>query len=350
MKPLLKLCQPDLPATIEVQNLAPAKLILSGEHAVVYGQSAISLPIDLHSSCQLKFEPAERTQFHIALETYASEHSFTELQSHQSIENIQERYQKFLDHKLSINEVLQSPFDLILIALAEFSQFASLPAGEWHLKFSSEIPMERGLGSSASLIIAILKTLNQLTRANLTDEQFLRLAQSIENYQHGRSSGLDPATIYLNQTISFRKGEWQTLDLGPLPPSLKAWLIDSGKSRSSTGETVTKVSEAFTEHSEIWQAFNQTRQKIENSWNNNNIMKLLSAINDNQTLLVKIGVVPMAVQNWIKQLLATQGGAAKVCGAGSIRGESAGMVLYIGKESPQTFCNSHQLKCYPIKL
>ena len=58
--------------------------------------------------------------------------------------------------------------------------------------------------------------------------------------------------------------------------------------------------------------------------------ELIAAVRENHRLLVGIGVVPESVQHLVSEIEA-QGGAAKICGAGSIRGDSAGIVWVVGE-------------------
>jgi mevalonate kinase len=53
---------------------------------------------------------------------------------------------------------------------------------------------------------------------------------------------------------------------------------------------------------------------------------LHTAMRDNHQLLAHIGVVPPPVQAFITQI-ENSGGAAKVCGAGAVSGDRAGVVL-----------------------
>jgi hypothetical protein len=51
-------------------------------------------------------------------------------------------------------------------------------------------------------------------------------------------------------------------------------------------------------------------------------------------------VVPAKVQQFIGEMEA-QGGAAKICGAGSVLGEAAGMVLVLAERNPAELCQRY---------
>jgi hypothetical protein len=56
---------------------------------------------------------------------------------------------------------------------------------------------------------------------------------------------------------------------------------------------------------------------------------LWNSVRENHRLLCEIGVVPTRVKKMIEAIEAL-GGAAKICGAGSVTGENAGVVWVVG--------------------
>lgn len=335
--------------TIKTHSRSPAKLILSGEHSVVYGHPAISLPIPLYSHCQITITPAEQTSFDISLLDLTKTQTFSISDFKKQTSNIEKRYKNFQQHSLLIDQVLHTDFDLILMTLKTFSALCKIPTGRWQIEIHSEILIGRGLGSSASIIVSVLKALENVCQIKL-DDKFLSLTQSIENYQHGHSSGLDPTTIYLNYPIEYQNREFSKIRLGQLPSPLKAWLIDSGKSKNSTGDTVCYVRDHFGTNQSIWQQFATTTRQIQTAWQTKNSHQLLQAVKSNQQLLCQIGVVPTALQAWLTELEQQTTGSGKVCGAGAIEGHSAGVVLFLSESSPAEFCQQHQLSFFELDL
>lgn len=333
-----------------LQCSAPAKLILSGEHSVLYGAPALSIPVAIESHCQLSFLPNDKPEVQINLIDLDYSQTFQLNEFTDRFIKIQKRYQEFLNGKIAIKSVLQTPFDLLIATMGEFQLLQSLPAGYYKLSITSKIPMSRGLGSSASIIVCLIKSLEQFLQTALETEIFLSLATKIEAYQHGTSSGIDPTTLYLNQAIERHNTQTTPLKLPKLPKKLTSWLIDSGPAANSTGETVNQVKHNFVTNQVIWQSFTDTTQQIKASWKTQQIDKLTKALQKNQQLLEMIGVVPKPVQRLIENLQDQTEGVAKICGSGAISGRNAGVILLLSKHSPQSFCQQHQLNFWELNL
>lgn len=341
---------PAIDQTTHIEHSSPAKLILSGEHAIIYQSPALSLPIPLFSTCLLKVTPQDTTELTISLLDLNLQKVYPRESFIERFSELQKNYQQFIHNTRKIQHVLDSPVDLVIAILGEFQTVQPLPSGDYQLTLSAKIPMARGLGSSASMIISTLNSLQALTQQPFEHQTFLKLAQRIEAYQHGHSSGIDPATIYLNQAIEFCNGQIHPISLAALPKPLNAWLIDSGQAECSTGETVKQVRDTFATDQNIWQQFSTVTEQIKSAWQAQHSAKLLTAIQQNQRLLTKIGVIPKAIQTLITQLEHHTQGAAKVCGAGAICGEYAGVILLLSATSPKTFCEHKQLKFWKLAL
>ncbi|CAN8140512.1 hypothetical protein THIOSC13_10009 [uncultured Thiomicrorhabdus sp.] len=81
------------------------------------------------------------------------------------------------------------------------------------------------------------------------------------------------------------------------------------------------------------------------------LLNSLSTELDEIELLDQIGVVPKNVQQFIKQLNQLELNAcAKVCGAGAVAGDSAGVVIYFGTKAPNDLCDRMGYKFQPLTL
>ncbi|MEA3405756.1 MAG: GHMP kinase [Pseudomonadota bacterium] len=330
-----------------VHCFAPSKLILSGEHAILYHCPALSMAIDLKTHCYLSQQPAESGRFTIQLQDFDLEKSFSFADWQQQSQQIEKRFQQFQQTQLAIDAVLTSPFDLILITLWLFNQQHPIQTEKWQIKIGSEVPIGRGLGSSAAVIVGLLAGLFKSHQLIASKESLLDLAKKIESYQHGASSGLDPATLIQGGLLKYQMDQpLQTLSTQPL----SGWLIDTGAPLSHTGECVQAVKQHHQYNSELWREFKNTSFEIEQAWSNKNSVELKQAIQHNQNLLCQIGVVPKKVQAFIQQLDSALNAASKVCGAGSVLGDNAGMVLCLSEHSPVELCQQYGYDFWPLKL
>jgi len=293
---------------------SPGKLILSGEHAIVHGAPALALAVDrfaradvqpLHEA-ELRFEnasiPLARLPEHLAA--------------------VQARHARFQRGDIGIREVAPTPADLLFAAAA----LTDLRHGQV-LRIASEIPPGAGLGSSAAVLIALLRAL----RPDWDDETLFPHALACENFQHGRSSGLDVFACLRGGLVRGTPGHFRKADIPALPP-FDVW--DSGRPDASTGECVAAVGERFPTGHPIWDEFARVCDATETALRGHDPAPAWrDALRENHRLLQRIGVVPDPVSREI-QAIEAQGGAAKICGAGSIRGGRAGMVLVLPGDRP----------------
>lgn len=80
-----------------------------------------------------------------------------------------------------------------------------LPDQDLLIRINSSIPPGKGLGSSASVAIAVIKSLFMYAEVPYTEEQLLELANVAETHAHGSPSGIDPLTITSECPVWFEK-------------------------------------------------------------------------------------------------------------------------------------------------
>lgn len=311
-----------------IKVISPGKLILSGEHSVVYGAPACALAVNktIQGDYQQRTDDVvtlRNTDLNIDASLKLSE-IFT---LHELLLN---RYNNFTQNKLAINQVLTSPVELCWFAIAQTLVGASgaRPYNGFDITLKSDIPLGCGMGSSAALIVNLILGVNTLFDLSLSKEKIYELALAAENLQHGRSSGLDIKLSLMGGIHIFQNHQLTPIDLkwattGGSPLQLQ--YFNSGKPESSTGECVAFVKQQnFPET--LWRKFEKTTLSFVSALKNQDNAKLINAIKKNHRLLCEIGVVPKHIQTMIAEIEA-QGGAAKICGAGSVRGNNAGMIL-----------------------
>ena len=104
--------------------------------------------------------------------------------------------------------------------------------------------------------------------------------------------------------------------------------IDTGKSKSSTGECVSFV--ANSSDSIDWSEWGECTKNIKKSLDNNDLSELKLYFRKNNELLVKAGVVPAKVRGLIMDY-EEKGFAAKVTGSGCVASDSdsCGVVIVV---------------------
>ena len=117
------------------------------------------------------------------------------------------------------------------------------------------------------------------------------------------------------------------------------YLVNTGKPAASTGECVSHT-ESFFKRTALADDFAAVTQSFDNALQAQDVTDMRRAFRENHRLLTEIGVVPRRVETLISEL-ERQGGAAKVCGAGSITGDAAGAVVILADFDPKALCQRH---------
>ncbi|MBP2057077.1 mevalonate kinase [Lactobacillus colini] len=160
------------------------KVILIGEHSVVYGKDALALPIKgLNIITTIEKSPTAESIM------------------------ITNHYQ---------GPYLQSPSEYDGLKYV-FNTLNSLAKNSEPLQvtYTGEIPMERGLGSSAVVALGTTKALNNYFNLMLPEEKIMEITNHAEMINHGKASGLDAATVNSDYVVFFNK------KIGPHPISKK---------------------------------------------------------------------------------------------------------------------------------
>ena len=168
---------PELLEQDPLVGTAHGKVILLGEHSVVYGTHAIAAPIPL--AIQAKVHPGENG-VHLLIPRWG----------------VEEKLKKGADHKYSIYKSL----DLIL-------QELGLQAEGMKIEIFPFIPRAAGLGGSAALAVAIIRALSIYFKLNLSNEEISRLAYESEVIAHGSASGIDNTLATYGRFTLFRRGD-----------------------------------------------------------------------------------------------------------------------------------------------
>lgn len=311
---------------------APGKLILSGEHAVLQGGPILVSAVDRYAwtSVGQRAQGLSDVFFSMRDLSYAKTLPWNALQSLKK--RLKSHYKDFLAGNRSIREVLEKPFELLQYVVSELGGLLKFSPLGLEVTTGSSIPPGCGLGSSSAVIVSTLFAIVQYFKVSFPMEELIRLSQQMENLQHGRSSGVDV------RVSSYGGVFWGPLsDLNRLNPECFSELtfdvLFTGPSDSTTGECVAVTQPLLSSNAALLSDFRDCAHGIHQATLMSDAMLLRDAIRQNHRLLVEIQVVPARVQEMVKHVEEAFNGAAKLCGAGSIRGSAAGALwVYVPPE------------------
>ncbi len=157
---------------------APGKIILFGEHAVVYGRPALAVPVT-EVQARAEVSAREAPGIRISAPEVGLAADLNALPS---------------DH----------PIAAVVHNLLFSLGIPSFPSMD--IKITSTIPVASGLGSGAAVSVALTRALSEFLGQPLTDEQVNAFAFEIEKLHHGTPSGIDNTVITYEAPVYFIKG------------------------------------------------------------------------------------------------------------------------------------------------
>jgi len=317
---------------------SPAKLILSGEHAVVYGKPALAMATQFYTESVAEMAGSKHIGFRLPQLQYAKQVTLATLQTLKN--RVQQDYKAFLAGQCGIRAVLKKPAELIQFTVANLLELKQVMTQPVNVQTHSTIPMGCGMGSSAALVMSALKAMGALFELSLDDAAYCQLGLEAERLQHGYSSGLDIQLVWQGGCLYFKEGQASPR----LMPTIPLYGVNTGQPLSTTGDCVMSARVYFM-RSTIANDFEAVTNALDVAFSNSDIKMIQHSVQENHRLLSRIGVVPAAVCQLIADL-EQAGAAAKICGAGAVIGDKAGMVLVIPEnlEAAEAVVQSHGLR------
>src|SRR3990167_61453 len=202
------------PNEITVQT--PGKLILSGEHAVVYGQPAIAMAISRYATAVIRDNTLPDVAFHLMDLAHRSRVSIKRL--HHLKERIKRQYQRFMKGELEVRRILKKPAELAQFAFSLIDDVRPLilPDGA-RIQVKSDIPIGCGMGSSAATILCVIYAVSRHLTLALADDTLFELALIAEKIQHGYSSGVDLRVMIQGGVVYVRDQHFEARVLPEMP-------------------------------------------------------------------------------------------------------------------------------------
>lgn len=257
----------------EITVKVPAKVVLTGEHAVVYGKmaiaAAIALPMTITLSLSGSLEPGITVNYQ-GNSNFLSWDTAAALQNTVSLEGVI----SFMTLKIHPEATTHS----------------------FTYRITSEVPLAAGLGSSASLCVGLSAVLlvqpTQKSTGVSPDLQLIsQYALEGENLVHGKASGLDSTTVALGGFICFNSHTPRPLVLPVV--SFRVLIVNSNTPKL-TSRNIQKVRDFKEIHPEltesILQSIHITSQDLEKALLQNDIRTAKSLLQVNQGLLLALGL------------------------------------------------------------
>jgi mevalonate kinase len=271
---------------------APGKIILFGEHAVVYGRPAIAIPIRQVSAIVEVASISDSPPGHIHVE--APDIGLV----------------SWLHEMDSVQPLAR----IIHLTLDEIGVHHPPALG---IRISSSIPISSGLGSGTAVSIAIVRSLSTHLGHSLPLKRQSGLAYEVEKIHHGTPSGIDNTVITYAKPVYYERGrDPKILKIGA-PFSL---VIGDTGVRSPTAVAVEQVRKAWQEDQDRYEAIfdemgkivAQAKEVIIRGQSN----ELGPLMDHNQILLKAIGVNSPSLQTLIEAARTSGAQGAKLSGAG----------------------------------
>jgi mevalonate kinase len=254
---------------------APGKVILLGEHAVVYGQPALAGPLE--QGVTVSLEPSK-------------------------------------SGVVVLKGAGEGP-SLIAHALRKCAQ--AFHVSNVEVEITGDLPQSVGLGSSAALSVALVRAFASAAQINMRPQGLLDRAMELELEFHGTASGVDHNVSFERKLIRYTKGRrGQPL---MLPRSVEAvvWVVEP---RGSTRERVAELSrlrELDPERSEqIFQSVGRLTDVAVEALESGRFEEAGRAMDANQRHLQELGLSTPGLDRACARLRAMGALGAKLTGAG----------------------------------
>jgi mevalonate kinase len=275
-----------------ISCVAPGKMILCGEHAVVYNQPAIAIPVmSLFTNTKIFARPTDpQGEVFIRAKSIQLEESLARLPADDSI---------------------RRTIELVM----EYFSLSHIPACE--VLITSTLPVASGMGSSASLSVSLIRALSEFIGHPLQTEQINRLAFEAEKFHHVNPSGVDNTVITYQRPLYYIRGN--TPEFLHVKKTCYFLAANTGIA-ASTAQAVAGVRERWQKETDKYEKYfsliGQITEQVRERLSNGDIEIIGELLTQNHTYLQQIGVSCPELDHLVDAALTAGALGAKLSGGG----------------------------------
>lgn len=295
---------------------APGKIILIGEHAVVYGEPEILAAVNMRTTVVAKKS-----------DTVSYKHTNLGNNDLWRLDDVMKTTKKVLDlwnkgfeeknfSKL-FSDIKANKFEnykkaVVGIALKHLNIHDGIS-----LEISSKLPIGAGLGSSASLSVAVVQAIASEYEKPINKKSINSIALEIEKIIHGTPPGGDNTACCFGGLLWFQKGHDFISLYKEIPYKLENFvLVNTKPSEKTTGELVQLVRDLPPNfRTEKVKTLGKAVMDMREALRKKDFVRMKELINVAQNNLKQLGVSSEEIDNIVDEI-DSLGGAAKLCGAG----------------------------------
>ncbi|MFN3528069.1 MAG: mevalonate kinase [Candidatus Altarchaeaceae archaeon] len=268
-----------------IHSSSPGKLMLFGEHSVVYGNPCIATSVNKR------------------LDVYVEENNEILIEGMNKISKFpsNENEHKFLN--LTIEKIFE-----------ELEKKGKKPNKKFKIRTTQ---LEKGIGSSSAVVVSSLKALSHFYNLNLSNEEIFEIGFKIVNEIQGKASGYDIAVAVYGGTIFYQNFE-NKYRIEKLKNLKNLLAIYTGK-YSDTTELIKEIHEKFLKYPEIikgiFEITNEIVKNAKEAIENEDYEVIGNLMNINHGILNSLNLSDEEIENLINETKKFCYGA-KISGAG----------------------------------
>jgi len=273
-----------------IQATAPAKIILLGEHAVVYGQPAIAIPVShLRATASV-----EANGMGNGLQIVASDLGIT----------------------LSVNKTGASDDPLYAIVRQVLNMWGVAPP-DLRIIIKSDIPVASGLGSGTAISAVLARALAAAIGRPLDNQTLNELVYQVEKLHHGSPSGVDNTVVVYERPVYFVRG--RDIDFFAVKGQFHFLIGDTGiaaLTRDTVGD-VNSLYQARPDHYQrIFNAIGTLAMQARTALKTGSPLQLGMLMNQNHVYLQELTVSSLELDRLVNAARAAGALGAKMSGGG----------------------------------